>query len=303
MFLLSLFCATAVLGDKAVQFGASSGTGYVNHWDGDLSYSAPSNHVLTGIHHTFHSNKHEDRVFSYYVTNVGSVGMTCPKGHSSGPINYYDGNMDYACPNNQAVSSVYSHHVNHSEDRIWDVTCCDMTTNDRFYMNPAHTTAIRVNNYDGSGSAKCPSDSLLIGFRSVHNNHKEDRVWEIYCRRVLKKTSGTKVGYCFHNTASNRIGGFTHVMGYHDINKCYNDRCKNDPTCNAVTIGHGECIAYKYCTSLMPAHGWVTKWKWQYTRRRGPADRLLNVLEDKALDTDPSSEISAEPVKAPGRAI
>ena len=44
-------------------------TGWVNDYDKELSYTAPLGKVIKGVA-SKHTNKHEDRIFEYYVCDV-----------------------------------------------------------------------------------------------------------------------------------------------------------------------------------------------------------------------------------------
>jgi len=155
-------------------------TGYVNNWDHHLSFSFGNPWVITGLY-SVHDNRKEDRRFRIHHSRL--KGMNCRDAGWSGFINGWDGIMDYKCKANHAMSGLQSWHDNRREDRRWKVRCCDLSNNRR-YMISSYMTGY-VNGWDGRMNYKCPSNEVLVGLYSHHDNHKEDRRFKFYCGTVI----------------------------------------------------------------------------------------------------------------------
>lgn len=189
MFVLTtLFCAQAVLGVKFT----STKSGEANDWDGPLDFSAGKDKVLTGVESS-HDNGREDRKWKFYTTEAD--GLTCSAGSWTAGFNRgandkwandWDGPLDFKCPTNSALTAVNSNHDNGKEDRRWRFKCCDITSGGKFSIQSVHTTGW-LNRFDEKLDAKCNPNSVLVGLKSFHANHQEDRRWALKCGVVQEK--------------------------------------------------------------------------------------------------------------------
>lgn len=90
--------------------------------------------------------------------------------------NTWDSRLHVSCPNGKAFQRVLSVHSNHHEDRLWQWDCGTVS---RSHMD-CHWTGY-VNKFDGPMQFNCPSNQVLAGAISKHNNRKEDRRWKFRC--------------------------------------------------------------------------------------------------------------------------
>ncbi|XP_045161447.2 hemagglutinin/amebocyte aggregation factor-like [Mercenaria mercenaria] len=102
-----------------------------------------------------------------------------------GWINQWDGPLEFECRSvHQFVSRVQSIHNNHREDRRYKMSCRNIPS----YVRHCHSTSCRwtgyLNNYDDLLMYNCGRNGYINGFRSVHNNHYEDRRWRVRCCTV-----------------------------------------------------------------------------------------------------------------------
>ena len=83
-----------------------------------------------------------------------------------------------------------------------------------------------MNNWDGVLSYTCPSQKIITGFDSYHDNGKEDRRWRVQCKSSYKKHTGCSwTGYVnnwdaymdYKLTNLNQV--ITGVYSYHDNGK------------------------------------------------------------------------------------
>ncbi|KAK0046703.1 dermatopontin [Biomphalaria pfeifferi] len=81
-----------------------------------------------------------------------------------------------------------------------------------------------VNEYDGPMSFKCPINQTVMYLSSIHDNSREDRIWEIYCR------SSAFGDYCNESDYVNEFDAtfnytcpgnkvLTGISSYHDNSK------------------------------------------------------------------------------------
>ncbi len=89
-------------------------TRYVNNWDQPLHFRCPVNHVMTGVK-SYHSNRHEDRRWSFRCCKAIASGYKTKKCHlTDNYINNWDGRMNYYSSHSVFVGAV-SYHSNKRE--------------------------------------------------------------------------------------------------------------------------------------------------------------------------------------------
>jgi len=160
---------------------SSSLTGWVNTWDETLDWTAGSNRMITGCY-SEHHNHREDRVWKFYSAAVN--GVTCKYTGLHGYANGWDNPLTFVCPDNQALKKVYSHHDNGREDRKWRFGCCAVSSN--VYLKRGGWTNY-LNDWDSPLNFRCKDTEVLVGLKSYHDNHREDRRWYFYCSEILRK--------------------------------------------------------------------------------------------------------------------
>jgi len=156
-------------------------TSYVNSWDKKLDYSVKSGYVITGLA-SKHSNHREDRKFRFHYSRLN--GIPCKDLGWSPFVNSYDRLMDYKCRANSTMTGLRSWHNNRKEDRRYKVRCCDLSNGGKFKI-ASYMTGY-VNAYDGKMNKRCPSNDVLVGLYSHHNNRREDRRFKFYCGSIIE---------------------------------------------------------------------------------------------------------------------
>ena len=91
--------------------------------------------------------------------------------------NSYDGNLKVECGKRQGFNRVRSQHSNGAEDRIWQWDCVDVAKADFGYCYWSGY----VNNFDYPMFYQCPSNYIMNGVESYHDNGHEDRRWKFKC--------------------------------------------------------------------------------------------------------------------------
>eukprot|EP00488_Nonionellina_sp_1-RS-2012_P004268 TRINITY_DN9555_c0_g1_i1.p1 TRINITY_DN9555_c0_g1~~TRINITY_DN9555_c0_g1_i1.p1 ORF type:complete len:134 (-),score=19.39 TRINITY_DN9555_c0_g1_i1:10-411(-) len=69
-----------------------------------------------------HSNKKEDRVWSFYCGQLSSTYKLADCSWS-GYANSWDNDVNYYCSSNGVLNGIYSTHDNGKEDRMWKFLC------------------------------------------------------------------------------------------------------------------------------------------------------------------------------------
>jgi type II secretory pathway pseudopilin PulG len=106
-------------------------TGWVNDWDGEVSFTCSGNGFITN-EYSEHSNSKEDRRYKYtcrtvqYYDNFRRRNATAGRElcEWSGLVNYWDYGFDFHCPQGKLMAGVKSIHRNAQEDRIYNFMCC-----------------------------------------------------------------------------------------------------------------------------------------------------------------------------------
>merc|ERR1711907_303968 len=93
-----------------------------------------------------------------------------------GWINGWDGNMGWHVSGSSFISGLHSTHSNRKEDRLFKPLLTTIGTSQR-----SHHWSGYVNNMDHYFEYSCPGNMAIIGFKSYHSNHYEDRRWRILC--------------------------------------------------------------------------------------------------------------------------
>ena len=87
-------------------------TGYVNEFDATLNTQCAPNYYLSGVW-SYHDNGKEDRRFAFRCCKVS--GLCTRNCYFDGPVNEYDGNMNYNLKTGQVIVGAYSIHDNYRQ--------------------------------------------------------------------------------------------------------------------------------------------------------------------------------------------
>jgi len=95
-------------------------------------------------------------------------------------LNDFDQTFQFSAGTNRMITGFFSYHDNHREDRRWIVkygSASGVGCSAQGWSN-------WQNDFDQSMTFTCPSQQVLNGFNSYHDNHREDRRWEFRCCKV-----------------------------------------------------------------------------------------------------------------------
>jgi len=150
---------------------------YKNTWDGRLTVWTASNRAFCGVS-SYHDNYYEDRRFRFKECSPSNGAITTGAIWYSGWTSY-DQAVNLVCPGNQVLRFIDSTHDNYYEDRILNIGCQDFVGDSLAlcFWSPY------VNNWDTAFDFECPSQYVLKGISSYHDNYYEDRRWKFYCCR------------------------------------------------------------------------------------------------------------------------
>lgn len=137
--------------------------------------------------------------------------------------NCYDGSLYEQCNSRSAFYRVISYHKNCREDRIWDWRCKTVVKSGSF--SQCSWTSYQ-NNWDQPLFFRCPSNQVIRGVSSYHDNGKEDRRWRFQCCKANKHyTRNCKISGYVNSWDGNmdfNAGGNYAIVGafsYHDNGK------------------------------------------------------------------------------------
>lgn len=161
-------------------------TAFLNSWDAVVDAKCNSNSVLVGLY-SYHDNGTEDRRWKLKCGSVDEVNVVPEsrfvvlRGQSiTGFLNGWDAAFSYTAPANTAINGLYSYHDNDTEDRRWRVRYVSM---DGVQCSPGGWTAYQ-NEWDRNLDFTCPTNQVLAGFGSYHDNDTEDRRYQFRCCSV-----------------------------------------------------------------------------------------------------------------------
>ena len=84
-------------------------TGYVNSWNNAVATLCHPDYYIAGVR-SYHDNKREDRRFDY--TCCKNTNQCTRKCFLDGPVNNWDGDMDYRLQTGQVIVGAFSWHRN-----------------------------------------------------------------------------------------------------------------------------------------------------------------------------------------------
>lgn len=156
-----------------------------NGWDGELlvhcKWGGSGGWKTVSSIYSVHDNRREDRLFDVKCHD-SPVGRGYPSNCKfSGWLNNWDQPIRYTCPNNGKVIGLHSYHHNHHEDRRWEIACCEVPKDRR----PTYCKWTGWQNpWDGVLNYKVPNGWILSGMHSIHDNGREDRLYEFYICQI-----------------------------------------------------------------------------------------------------------------------
>ncbi|KAM3621178.1 uncharacterized protein V6R79_007424 [Siganus canaliculatus] len=146
-----------------------------NELTGVLSHQCPPGQAVSGIT-SIHNKDQKDRLFGISC-KAFTASTTC---HWSSYVNNYWHNMDFACPDNQVITGVYSTYGSSLLDRRWKFRCCRANGFSTFNCK----TTPKINYWNEFFNWKVPGSNFLTGVRSSFDPDTFDRRWSFsYCQR------------------------------------------------------------------------------------------------------------------------
>ena len=123
--------------------------------------------------------------------------------------NGWDRSLKVECPSGRAFYRVKSQHSNGREDRQWEWLCGSVLGTVGKCVWSGY-----VNDWDAPLMYMCPTNYLLTGVSSYHDNRREDRRWKFRCCRF----SGRSPYNC---AVSGWVNGWDGKMDYRTPNGAY----------------------------------------------------------------------------------
>lgn len=163
----------------------------VNNFDGHLQFECPHENQFISHITSVHDNHREDRVFDMscadFPIDVDGLLTSCTWTEY---VNDWDGLLAFECNDNMYISGLQSDHDNHREDRRWKVKCCEMH---EIHLADCHFTAW-TNAYDGRQYLDTGSSHIMKGIISIHDNHREDRIYKFETCKVYRNEGAALIG-------------------------------------------------------------------------------------------------------------
>ncbi len=96
---------------------------------------------------------------------------------AEGYQNNFDQPLHVDCQSKKALSGVRSIYSTPHRDRRFQFLCQSITS---YSFSKCFWTGYE-NQWDQPLLFQCPTDHVMSGVKSVHNNHREDRLWRFKC--------------------------------------------------------------------------------------------------------------------------
>ncbi|CAH1257321.1 Hypp1818 [Branchiostoma lanceolatum] len=89
----------------------------------------------------------------------------------------WDGTFTFLCPDFQVIRRIRSAYCDAAKDRVWRFDCESIpgvsVFHELFWSG-------WINDYDRVMNYQCPFNAIITGFKSEHNNGREDRRWNMF---------------------------------------------------------------------------------------------------------------------------
>ncbi|KAK3795191.1 hypothetical protein RRG08_056254 [Elysia crispata] len=150
------------------------GQGFHSDWDQPFLFECPLGQTLKNIF-SVHDNRREDRRWRFGCAN-GPGGSLVGECFWTGYVNGWDAPMNFVCPVNHVISGLQSYHDNGKEDRRFKFKCCHHAG----YITYSCSLTGYINSWDGVLNYNVPSGHILAGVASIHDNYREDRLYQVF---------------------------------------------------------------------------------------------------------------------------
>ncbi|KAK3795192.1 hypothetical protein RRG08_056255 [Elysia crispata] len=168
---------------------AASCSSYCGSYDPSCSHRQTLKNI-----YSVHDNRREDRRWRFSCAN-GPGGCQVRDCHWTGYVNGWDAPMNFVCPANYVISGLQSYHDNRREDRLFKFKCCIH----KGYITYSCSLTGYINSWDGVLNYNVPSGHVLTGVASIHDNHREDRLFQFFiCRYGRRIVTGRSLGPITH---------------------------------------------------------------------------------------------------------
>ncbi|XP_045162367.2 hemagglutinin/amebocyte aggregation factor-like, partial [Mercenaria mercenaria] len=159
--------------------------------DGALKFKCPHEYQFISRVQSVHSNAAEDRTFDLECSNVDvnveNLNTSCIWTDWQ---NDFDGLLAFECDNNGYINGMKSYHDNIAEDRKWAFHCCEIKEVHLFNCKITDWTNI----LDGVQDYRLPSQRVMKGVVSIHDNNAEDRRYKYEICQVAWGNIGSLFG-------------------------------------------------------------------------------------------------------------
>jgi len=195
-------------------------TSYLNNWDGELDFTCADDEVLIGLY-SVHSNHHEDRRWKARCAQLRPVGDFFIQSKWTDWENSWDRALEFEAGVDGMITGIYSVHHNTYEDRRWKLRFGHANGLD---CHEQSWTGWK-NSWDATLYFSCPSNQVLHGIESYHENSNEDRRWKFQCCKVSSGVSVLRQGWsCYVNDWDGELSyncpasdqAIVAVSSYHD---------------------------------------------------------------------------------------
>ena len=141
---------------------------------------------------------------------------------AEGYQNNFDQPLHVDCQSKKALSGVRSIYSTPHRDRRFQFLCQSITS---YSFSKCFWTGYE-NQWDQPLLFQCPTDHVMSGVKSVHNNHREDRLWRFKCCKApchqtksceLSKFINSWRGLINYKAPANKV--FVGAFSYHDNGK------------------------------------------------------------------------------------
>ncbi|XP_068673806.1 hemagglutinin/amebocyte aggregation factor-like [Montipora capricornis] len=155
-----------------------SGVAWVNNWRQDFTFECQNSYSIR-TWRSQHRNCQEDRIHYFECSHCPMRNQNNDCSYTADFGNEYDKTLSFKCPLNGFVTRVSSTYNSYYKDRKFSFRCC---RNYRYCAYDCQVTHL-LNGWDQELNYRIPVGYFLVGARSEHNNHYEDRRWKFeICR-------------------------------------------------------------------------------------------------------------------------
>jgi hypothetical protein len=159
-------------------------------WDSFWNKTGNGSEVISGIW-SKHDNEKEDRIFKIAFSSVDGISLGVPHvvPHDEFLLSQLDQFIAPECAEGEVMTGLASDHIDEKEDRVFKIVCREVMGSSSELKKDRMWEDEIANDWDQPFSYNPLRSKFIVGFLSIHDNHREDRRFQFKTQEFCKDRS------------------------------------------------------------------------------------------------------------------